>query len=459
MDKYYGESISISYEDFFKLIHDYYKFTQGLELDLSLGGAFTTLSDFKTSFSRDRRVGSNNNVNKPVPIKALDSNTKGSVRIDGHGIVKLSKEMIEKIAASYCASISRRFNSISFSDKNISITSTFDPNMDRENAIDESTTSLPNVVYGGHIGYSQLRQIIVEYYKKETGTEIRTISIQYLVEKLNNPEKMNDGNGFFIKPNGERFDMSTERIFGYIKQYFDDLGLSLIITNPEYIEDSFKLRDQKIEFEYTRKQDFEKEKSLEEKDSEFRKVVQELGWEFKDKMPEIEKPEVKTEKSETKVEKVDEKPVEDNGVNLDVNSAVKNGAAAEIARMMREGRRFEILHRERELNAESRRRNVCIAMAAVALAGACIGIYFSGVDKQQMLDLEIKSLTSWSSFVEYIKNLGTLPTLLTAGTVVLAGSAGRHARRVDDIRGELEDYNASLENNNELGGEDNARSR
>lgn len=133
----------------------------------------------------------------------------------------------------------------------------------------------------------------------------------------------------------------------------------------------------------------------------------------------------------------------------------------ELIKMAREKRRFTILQRERAMDEAQRGKNRSAVMAGLCILGTIVSIYFNDQDIHQVIQHELNSFYSWEAFDQYIQDLGPLTTLLIAGSGGFISNYLRHSRRLKKAQQELEDFNASLENNSveELGGNENVRKR
>ena len=133
----------------------------------------------------------------------------------------------------------------------------------------------------------------------------------------------------------------------------------------------------------------------------------------------------------------------------------------ELEKMAREKRRFTILQRQRAIDDAQRRRTRAGIMAGLCILGASAAIYFSGQDINQAIQHELSAIYSWESLVQYLKDLGPLTTLLSAGAGGFISKYFKQTRKLRDAQHEFEDFNASLEGivAQELGGNENAKSR
>ncbi len=129
--------------------------------------------------------------------------------------------------------------------------------------------------------------------------------------------------------------------------------------------------------------------------------------------------------------------------------------------MGREGRRFTILQRERTMGEEHRAKTRAAIVAGLCILGAAAGVIFNNQDPHLVIQHNLQSIYSWEALVEHLKDIGPLTTLLVAGAVGFIAKYFKHDKKFKDAQHQLEDLNASLENvnNEELGGNENARTR
>jgi hypothetical protein len=79
----------------------------------------------------------------------------------------------------------------------------------------------------------------------------------------------------------------------------------------------------------------------------------------------------------------------------------------------------------------------------------------------QVLQHELNAIYSWEALGQYLQDLGPMTTLLAAGAGGFIAKYFKNSRKFKQAQQEFEDFNASLENTNtnELGGNENAKSR
>lgn len=130
-----------------------------------------------------------------------------------------------------------------------------------------------------------------------------------------------------------------------------------------------------------------------------------------------------------------------------------------LERMAREQRKFTILQRERSMNEIQKTKNHAAIMAGLCILGAAVAVHFNNQDINLVIQHELDSIYSWEALKEYLKDLGPLTTLLTTSAALLIGKCFSCSKKLKKAKDEFIDFNASLEKNNMLGGNENARSR
>ena len=136
-----------------------------------------------------------------------------------------------------------------------------------------------------------------------------------------------------------------------------------------------------------------------------------------------------------------------------------NDSMNELARMAREKRKFTILQRERAINEAQKIKNKSSLMAGICILGAAVAAYFNGQDMNQVLQTELNSIYSWRALGHYLQDLGPITTLLSAGAAGFISKYLNNSKRLKDAQNAFEDFNASLEISDELGGNENVKSR
>jgi len=267
--------------------------------------------------------------------------------------------------------------------------------------------------YNGSIQYYGLRKIIFDYYENVKGIKLGSISIDYLHEKLVSEKQTQP---FFIRNDefGEtRFDIPKEEIQEIVKQYIASKGCELT-SNLEYADT--------VKFKYKKLKKNEQEKSTEE-------IIntgdEPLELSQVEEVSHIESPEEST--------------------------IIVYG---ELTKMAREKRKFTILQRERAMNEAQQGKNRSAIMAGLCILGTVVSVYFND---QDVIYNELNSIYSWEALGRYIQDLGPLTTLLIAGAGGFISNYLKHSRKLKKAQHELEDFNASLEE--ELGDNEHVRTR
>ena len=335
----------------------------------------------------------------------------GEVRFD------VPKEDLERILGCYLASKGKRLISVNYG-STVGFTYEDVPDIKVENVEKPELF----IYYPAIIDYDKLRSIVIKHYKEKKGITLKSIvstdywPAYYSGDKVAQP--------FFAKDDefGEsRFHINEEEMNAILTEYLAELGYDL----------KSLWFDDKVRFIYQPNKELKKAKVEPKVENPF------VGGTKNDE------PTKEPKEEEVKPEAHTETPVE------------------ELARMAREGRRFNILQRERAMNDAQRARNRAAIMAGLCMLGAAAGVLFNGQDPSVVIQHELSSIYSWEALVQYLQDLGPATTLLTAGAVGFITRYIRHNRRFRDAQHQFEDFNASLENNNteELGGNSNARTR
>ena len=128
--------------------------------------------------------------------------------------------------------------------------------------------------------------------------------------------------------------------------------------------------------------------------------------------------------------------------------------------LLTEQRSFTILHRERVVNKEERARNRSALFAGACTLATAVSVYFQGADPTQVIQHELQALTSWNAFGQYLNDLGPITTLLASAAGGFVAKWFHHSRRFREAQEELNEiHNIIEEHDNELGGNNNARTR
>jgi len=131
----------------------------------------------------------------------------------------------------------------------------------------------------------------------------------------------------------------------------------------------------------------------------------------------------------------------------------------ETAKISRENRKFEIIRRERAMNDAQKARNSSAIMAGLCILGAATSLYFNGTDINTTLQHLLDSVYSWESLGLYLQNLGPLTTLLAASAGTFVAKYFKNSKKLNQAKNEFIDFNATLEDTQILGGNDNDKSR
>lgn len=317
----------------------------------------------------------------------------------------ISKEDIKKILQMHISPREYEILDLQFGDD---ITYSYKYNLD----VSKLPTPNLDITYDGKMDYSDLRKIIVDYYRKTKGIELRTISIDYFKNILNGQSNIQ----FFITGNDERFNIPKEEIEKILSQYLYSMNCDFISVNY----------GDKVEFKYKKRKP---ETIINEKGEIIRLGGQNnKTTESKNDIPQFEPPKENTTQEST---------IDD------------------LTRMKKEDRKFTILRRERAMNDAATRRNRSAILAGLCILGAGAAAYFSGgQDIQQLVQEEIAALSSWEAAKQYIHDIGPLATGLAASAAAFFTRYLRNSRRLRDLRNESIDFNDSLE-----GGNENVRAR
>ena len=131
----------------------------------------------------------------------------------------------------------------------------------------------------------------------------------------------------------------------------------------------------------------------------------------------------------------------------------------ELAKMARENRKFTILQRERAMSDAQKAKNRSAIMAGICILGAAVATYFNGQDINTVLQHELNAVYSWEALGQYLQDLGPMTTMLAASAGAFVAKYFKNSRKFKKAQNEFIDFNASLENTQTLGGNENAKSR
>lgn len=153
-----------------------------------------------------------------------------------------------------------------------------------------------------------------------------------------------------------------------------------------------------------------------------------------------------------------EPPKETNDV---VNSqSTKIPPEEELAKMARENRKFKILQMETVMNDAQKAKNKAAVMAGLCILGASYAaVYFNGQDINTIIQHELNSIYSWQALGQYLQDLGPLTTLLSASAGGFIVNYFNNSKKLKQAQNEFINFNASLENTQNLGGTENVKSR
>lgn len=129
----------------------------------------------------------------------------------------------------------------------------------------------------------------------------------------------------------------------------------------------------------------------------------------------------------------------------------------ELLKMARENRRFTILQRERTIDnlKKSKNRSAMIA-ATLVLSELAIALVSEQSNYQLWLN-KIHLSNSWMN--NLVLDVGPLLALISISAGVFMANYFRNSKKLKQAQEEFIDFNASLENTQDLGGNDNAKSR
>lgn len=106
-------------------------------------------------------------------------------------------------------------------------------------------------------------------------------------------------------------------------------------------------------------------------------------------------------------------------------------------------RRFEIINRERQLDDSRKKQTRSLIFAGLCILGATAAIYFNPTNPDEVIKNEVQAIYSWEAAVEYIKDLGPLVSLLSAGTAGFIAKYIKQEAKEKQIQGELDDLNTA----------------
>jgi len=156
---------------------------------------------------------------------------------------------------------------------------------------------------------------------------------------------------------------------------------------------------------------------------------------------------------------INDQNIEKNKEIIQETELTENNSHEELARMARENRKFTILQRERDLNETQKAKNRSAIIAGICIIGAATSMYFNGQDLNAVIQQELNAIYSWEALAQYVQNLGPLTTLLSAGAGAFMARYMKNSRKFRQVQNDIIDFNASLENIQNLGGNEDVKSR
>lgn len=411
----------ITYEDLRQIIFDYFKKNQGIELGST-----------SIDYLKGKLMG--NDDQRPFFIIR---NEFGETRFD------ISKEDIQKVFSSYLSSKGCELSSIEYGS---SVGFKYKQNSEIDLSKEEKVEL--DITYDGKMEYTALRQMIFDYYKENKGIQLGSISIDYLESKMTGGG-LNNSQPFFIMKDemGEkRFDITQEEMQEILTAY-------LAKKNYELTDLKF---GSSVEFKY--KQRKQPKKIVEQEITDLGVRINESEEIIRDGVAHASTHLVADDvlhfsppKEETKQEM--SQPAQ--------SQPVQDDSLQQLARMEREKRKFTILQRERAMSDAQKAKNRSALLAGVCILGAAAAVNFNGQDISQVLQHELNAIYSWKALGQYLQDLGPMTTLLAAGAGGFIAKYFKNSIKFKKAQQEFIDFNASLEKNNtnELGGNENAKSR
>ena len=76
-----------------------------------------------------------------------------------------------------------------------------------------------------------------------------------------------------------------------------------------------------------------------------------------------------------------------------------------------------------------------------------------------VIEHELQAIYSWEAFGQYLQDLGPVTTMLTAYAGAFIANSFKNSMKYRKLQNEFNDFNASLENSQTLGGNENGRTR
>lgn len=142
-----------------------------------------------------------------------------------------------------------------------------------------------------------------------------------------------------------------------------------------------------------------------------------------------------------------------------INEVIELSPEEELTQMAREDRKFTILQRERAMSDAQKAKLKSALIAGGCFLGASINSHFSGLNFNTVMQQQLELAYSWDTLGAYVKDLGPMTTMLTVSGAVFFAKYFADSNKFKKAQNEFIDFNASLENTETLGGNENARTR
>lgn len=152
----------------------------------------------------------------------------------------------------------------------------------------------------------------------------------------------------------------------------------------------------------------------------------------------------------------------DSNINVpkeNLNQNLEQSIQERLSYQTNEKRKFSILKRERAMSDAQKAKNKSAIMAGICILGAAVAIYFNGQDINTVVQHELSAIYSWEALGQYFQDLGPMTTMLAASAGAFVAKYFKNSKKLKQIQNEFIDFNASLENTQTLGGNENAKSR
>ncbi len=119
-------------------------------------------------------------------------------------------------------------------------------------------------------------------------------------------------------------------------------------------------------------------------------------------------------------------------------------------------RKFTILRHERAMNDAQKAKSRAELLAGICILTAATSFYFQDQDIQHLVQQQLSSMTSWEAFSQNITPLTALLSVATGGFVA---KYFKNSKKLRQLQNQFIDFNASLENEQIVGGYEDAKSR